>query len=266
MSRRNRRYEAPVTLFSFQDIICGVTGILILVTLLLALDLARRPPTFGSSTADPSLDWVALQAQLEEAQKHQDELQARLSRSQASLAEVTRDTMLTPNMLETLQNKVNTLRQHVQQQQEANDQSEEAKSRLAALLAEAKQAGTALEQRAEQLRQQIALIRAKVRVTFIGGRADRRKPFLVECALNEVCVAEVDDAGDAHRVQQFSGPNAIRSFLTWALSRDSDREWYVLLMRPDAAQDFDRMRQKLEGADFVLGWDVWPEVRSLFKP
>ena len=60
MGRRKRREDAPLSLFSFQDIMACLTGILILVALLLAVDGLSDEMRPGAAPAVPGLDAVAL--------------------------------------------------------------------------------------------------------------------------------------------------------------------------------------------------------------
>ena len=52
MSRRGRQDEEPMSFFSFQDIIACITGIMVLITMLLALELATRKPARGKEESE----------------------------------------------------------------------------------------------------------------------------------------------------------------------------------------------------------------------
>ena len=254
-----------MSFFSFQDIICCVTGVLVLITLLMAIELARRPQTLGVNAQTTSLDWVTLNSQLKEAEKHRDNLTASLSRTQATLTQLSKTAVLTPGMLTDLRRRVEALRRSLQQQEASNSETQAEQARLAKEVSATQETRDALAERSRQLQQQIALARARVRVTLIGGKATDKKPYLVECSSNQVTVADVLPSGEARRVQQFSGKEAINSFLKWALSRDSSREYFILLVRPNAAGEFSMLRVMLQNTDFTLGWDVWPPEKSLFR-
>ena len=131
MSRRDRRHEAPMSFFSFQDIICCVTGVLVLITLLMAIELARRPQTLGVNAQTTSLDWVTLNSQLKEAEKHRDNLTASLSRTQATLTQLSKTAVLTPGMLTDLRRRVEALRRSLQQQEASNSETQAEQARLA---------------------------------------------------------------------------------------------------------------------------------------
>src|SRR5688572_14968092 len=77
MSRMRRSTAQPITLFSFQDIITSVTGVMVLLTLLMALELIQRvvaAPTHqtivqtrqsGQSLAEMRAEITTLRQQLE---------------------------------------------------------------------------------------------------------------------------------------------------------------------------------------------------------
>ena len=114
------------------------------------------------------------------------------------------------------------------------------------------------------MEQEVALERTKTRVTLLGGRAEGKKPYLVELSPKEIGVAEILPSGETREVKHLTGGGAIDEFTQWATSRSSTTEYFVLLVRPEGADVLDEVTEHLKKADFDLGWDVWPKERSLF--
>ena len=72
--RRRRNSEAPMSLFSFQDIIAAVTGVIILITLLLTVVLiSRTESTTQTNVPPPTLD--ELTARMKELEQARSSLQ-----------------------------------------------------------------------------------------------------------------------------------------------------------------------------------------------
>ena len=75
---RRRRSGSPFSLFSFQDAITSVCGVIVLITLLMALDLTRR------ATEETAPSAVARE-RVEETERRIEELRNNLSSVQATL-------------------------------------------------------------------------------------------------------------------------------------------------------------------------------------
>lgn len=264
MSRRDKRQnEAPMSFFSFQDIVSCVTGILIMVTLLLAVELAKRPQTLGHNSRMVTPDWVALAEKLKAAQKRRDDLTAALAQTQATLTRDAQRPTLTLTIVEDLRRRVAALRKTCDERAANGKQLQTEQDRMATQVAEAQSSRNVLVDRVHQLEQQIALEQTKVRVTLLGGRADGKKPYLVEFSPRDIGAAEILPNGDTRQVKHFNGARAVGEFTEWAVSRSSTTEYFVFLVRPDGADVLDDVKAVLKRADFDLGWDVWPSGRSL---
>src|SRR5262245_5426312 len=81
MSRRGRG-GTPISLFSFQDIITSVTGIMILVTLILALDVIRR------RQGAPDTQTAALTLELQQAASQAQQVQTTLAATRRQIDEL----------------------------------------------------------------------------------------------------------------------------------------------------------------------------------
>src|SRR5688500_3894328 len=81
MTRRRRRSAgSPVSFFSFQDIVTSVTGILILVTLLMTLDLITRA-RFVANVPGPDADELsALHRDIRDAEARREWLRGEVGR------------------------------------------------------------------------------------------------------------------------------------------------------------------------------------------
>jgi len=261
MSRSDKRKrESPMSFFSFQDIISCTTGILILITLLLTLELVTRKP--GPPAPPPDMDQLA--AEVEAAQQRRDAIEENVRLGRERIAQLAGGAIITPNMLKNLGNRVQRLRDS---ESRSADRIEEAKHRRDELERELKIAQSQLDDATkdiDKLKQQLAEESKKTKVTLLGGKASGKKPLLVECASRAVTVGDVLPTHEIREVKHFEGAQAIRAFLTWAQGRPKDKEYFVLLVRPDAAGEFAVLAGTLkQGLGFDIGWDVWPPEKSL---
>src|SRR5436190_2084488 len=119
MARRGRRSaESPMSFFSFQDIITSVTGILILVTLLMSLELVTRAQV--QSIPSPTNEELASVSQrVRRAQGEKDALSANNDSLQELLRKVGGVSRLTPGLqLQELSAANETLQRRLQSETE----------------------------------------------------------------------------------------------------------------------------------------------------
>jgi hypothetical protein len=252
-----------MSFFSFQDIVSCVTGILIMVTLLLIVELAKRPQTIGRNSQATVPDWVVLAEELKAAQKKRDDLTAALEQAQATLTRDARRLTLTPTIVKDLEKQVNALRKTCEEQILNGKKTQTEQDRIAQQITEAQSARNMLADRARQLEQQIALEHTKIRVTLLGGRPDGKKPYLVELDPKDIGVAEISPSGEVRQIKRFTGEDVAGVFTQWAESRSNITEYFVFLVRPEGAALLNDITGSLKKSDFDLGWDVWPKERSL---
>ncbi len=251
-----------MSFFSFQDIVACTTGIMILVTLMLVLELVTR--TEGRETPRPPSDDGAPDGTLEAAERERDELLRGIADAKASLGALTEGPTVTAKQLAALLDALERLRRA--NEQAATDlvsgrlERDGAEQHVARLLDKV----AALEQRVADLEDQIERERKKTRVTLLRGEGSTKTPLFVECGAKGLAVARIPEEGIAEDVRTFAALDPIPEFLEWAGTRPADREQFVLLVRPDAVDRFRALERALRESGFDVGWDVWPSGRSLF--
>src|SRR3954471_6793037 len=111
---RRRRKSSPFSLFSFQDIVTSVTAVIILITLILALELVTRQPTSAADQLHQSV--AALQSALEQADHERQSLVTRLQQEAArTLEQASTTPKLLQRDLEQTQEQVAKLQQELEQ-------------------------------------------------------------------------------------------------------------------------------------------------------
>jgi hypothetical protein len=254
MSRR--RPAAPFSLFSFQDVITAVTGIIILIALLLTLELLQRPPVAPVPNAgvfaeelreslaslraerDHLADMVAAAAQASERVAAASPIAMAID-AEAVEAEVER-------LDRDLQRLEQLLRDLVQREQE--------------LAAKALERGSDRDVIAELSREEnesktkVESLRRGNRIVFNRPRDASRAAWLVEVSASRLATAPV---GETRPPVEFRGnaQQLAEQFLAWAGQRDPEREYFVLLVRPDGIELFERIEPMLRRRGFRIGFD-----------
>ncbi len=258
---RRRRTSPKISLFAFQDIITSVTGIMVLITLLLALELLQRkeesPPVktaeiteqIESSVEENRQQIEDLKQQLKQQGQQAVEL-ARVDPTHLS-RQITDTTRLTEAMqqeLEELEQQQDATANRQQQAEQDLDQREESKS-------------------LEQLLQEIAEHREKIekitqsnRMIFNPDAGENKTPWLVEVQGNQIQTAPV---GQAQRPEVFAD---VGEFRRWVSGRNPSREYFVLLVKPAGIDAFDDIRTFLQSKRFDVGYDVLAADQNAIDP
>ena len=253
MSRRKK--AAPFSLFAFQDIITSVTGIILLITMLMAIELvqtlskAAAAPQEQKSTQVAQMLRQAVSENIHEIDRLRkvldetttirfdaDSLRLRLAAMKAAAGEME----LQNEQVQATQEKIDARR--AEQAQDANDLSPDA---IEALVAE--QAAVA---------QQIEAMRESNRVVFNRPAGAAKTPWLVELNVTSIVAAEI---GQARPPESFETPGA---FLEWVQDQDRDSRYFVLLVKPDTIDAFSAIRESLQERRFDVGYDLLPSDQT----
>lgn len=246
MSRlARRRAELPFTLFSFQDIMASVTGVVILVTLMLMLELAQRP-TEGA----PQPAATPMPVAVENAA----ELEARIEALRAALAA---EAPVGPQQVAEAERSAEALRDllRVLEAQGATQAASAAATNQT--LEQTRDELQALTTRVEEAQRKFEVARAQTRVTLLEGDQGGKRTWFVECGADGVGVGRIGQDGVTKTEQRFGGDDAADELLRWALGQPKASERFVLLVRADGVAAFDRLQKVLRGAGYDVGWDLW---------
>lgn len=252
---RRRTTEEAFSLFSFQDIITSVTGVIILVTLMLAVELSKRKPTPAPNDQSAA---EQIQSKLEAAgneiaawrevvdsdQSFIDEV-ASLPASEVARAEQT----LTRRVVE-MEAVISELRR-AESSSQARLKEFESESRKAA--------GTTLAQlraRTEALRDELELITASNRVVYNPSPHSQKAAWLVDLQADRIHVSKPGASSDTRVFTASSEVRRIAEFLGWAQARDGQSEYFVLLVRPESITFHDAVYEDLRDRQFELGFDL----------
>ena len=261
MPGRTRKSSA-FSLFAFQDIITSVTGIMILVTLTLALELLQRKegsPSQRTAEVVPQLRAAAL-ANEDEIRR----LDQRLRQGLAALEQLAPiDDDQVRRQLADLQRLNEELDKEVKQLAQQGESSLQRKTEIEAEKRRRASDSQTLQQllaEVEAKRQQIEKLRKTNRTIFNPTPGQAKSPWLVEVDGEGFTVAPW---GKAAPPQRFRNSSQLKSF---AAGRNRDAEYFVLLVKPDGVEDFGRALHALREAGFDVGFDLLTASQTAIDP
>jgi hypothetical protein len=261
MSRRGRGAPA-FSLFAFQDIITSVTGIMLLVTMLLALELLQRQETSPPvATADISRE---LEQVVVERNTEIEEIEARLSEQQAELAELAgHDRASAERRVADLEALHRRLEQELselrREQAEAERRAREARAEQQRSQPDIRSTEH-LQEQIRRAQEQLARLRSQQRVLFNPAAGDGKTPWLVEASADGLKAAQT---GRSAPPQSF--PDAV-AFLAWARRQNPAAVYFVVLVKPDGIEAYRTLFSELRRLNFDLGFDLLTAGETAIDP
>jgi hypothetical protein len=248
-----RRSAIPrFSLFVFQDIITCVTGIMLLLTLVLALRLVE------SSAAAPPAQTKRLVEQLgvelESMVDETTQLEGQLRQQQKILdSGALVDTATLANHQADLDDRQKRLRSNMSRLQQQQQQVEDRKKKIELV----QQSRSSETQEIQDLQQQITRASSELeemqtenRVFFNPAPGSNRTPWLVQFDDGEILAAEM---GKSALPQSFKTPAA---FLQWSRQQSKGSVLFILLVKPDAIEDYHVSFDTLKKEGYSVGIDV----------
>ena len=271
MSRRGRG-GTPISLFSFQDIITSVTGIMILVTLILALEVIQkregspqnRTKQLTTELQTAVQQTAAMQVTAAAAKAEIDNLRATLQQSESNLLETVKvDSTQAARSLRDLEELNKLLADELAQSTRRAQEADKAKQNMEAEQTTKSKDKVTLEQTSQTVQQkleELRKLRAANRVIFNLTQSGPKAAWLVELGAEKILAAET---GKKVPAQSFNTPGA---FVAWAKKRNRASEYFVLLVKPATIQQFEVVRDALEKANFDLGFDLLKADQTAIDP
>jgi len=261
MSRRGGS-TAAFSLFSFQDIITSVTGIMILVTLILALELIQRkessPPVHTEEIAQNLQSTVTeMQNRIEELKRKSAESNKRIDELapldkraiQRDLADSEEANQRLDGQVEELERRKREAEQRMQEAERLLESQSVDPDALEKLQAEVRKKEEDLEE-----------LKSSDRIIYNRAPGDSKTPWLVEVSGDGFSVAEV---GKSAPPKIFRTVGALGD---WLAQRNSGSEYFVLFAKPDGIANFHAGQQMLQQKGFDVGYDLLGEEQKVIDP
>lgn len=262
---RRKKSSNPFSLFAFQDIITSVCGIVVLITLLLALELSVR-----ALTADAESEGSDRRA-YENMRADQEEFQKLTTRATEDLAQLLSDSGDYASL------SVAQLRKQIENQQEENSNREQQKTDSEKRLeyAQARYAKSVREQNdPQELEAEKESIRGEIQdaerekkeaqdcgaIYYSRSPNPSEKPWLADLAKEKITVTPLFGDPSAKR-QVFDERDKVAAFLKWAKKRNARTEYFVFLIRPSSEEFFKDICNSIRAAGFRIGIEFIGEYR-----
>jgi len=255
-----------MSFFSFQDIMACVTGIMILVTLILALDPLSNIPLISPTPSPPS----DLIERLRAAQERAGGAEEALAKARELLQQTSADERVTGRQMEKLQQ----LKQSEQMKlTAAKRQLESGAAKLQKSRSEVqlvtKEVQLAAE-RARGLRQEVIDLDMQSRVKRQSGPQEPLQPVVIEVRPDGIAVGTLDERGTPTLKSVLPNRAAIDAPLVWASAAQrlladyppakdgGSIGWYGLfIIRSDAVAEGISLYSNLHADSWEAGCQLW---------
>jgi len=259
MSRR-RRQENPISLFSFQDIVTSVTGILILLTIMLAISVITQ-----GATPAGQVERVDVTELVETKQSLEQEV-TRLQ-SQVKSNQTTINSWLGASTDEMLRLKANyrsnatVTRESIQKlQSELKLKTEEVNQFIQDPETKATNAQVAdLKKKIDEAKKELDALRSGSRV-FYNFRTGSRAPWIVQLSGKEILACR---ANQRSKPNSFSTPNQLIDF---AKKLSQAEQYLVLVVRPSGLSSFEKIRGECQKLGIDIGIELIGEEQVVVDP
>ncbi len=254
---RRRSIGSPrFSLLAFQDIITAITGIILLITLLMALSAA------DIQVATPSESTEQL---LEEIQQQIDATEAKISELRLA-ADATSHDPLAMQSPDQLRERLSGLAQAIAREQERRDelqvqldrtadrkeQVDREELRRSDELARLQQLKTEIDED----RRRLAAMRESNRVIYNLQQEVRGTAWLAELTADSVLIARFDAQSAPRRFP------SLTAFYAWVESLPIRDHYLMLLIKPQAAEVYEDVLKRLDRRGINYGYDIIPKNQS----
>ncbi|QDT28781.1 hypothetical protein Enr10x_41270 [Gimesia panareensis] len=257
MSRRGKNRSA-FSLFVFQDIIMSVTGIMILITLILSLEMMER------QEMSPRERTSEIISQLKSAVGEVEDLEKQFQAGKSQLEDLTR---FSPSYLQTQINELTELTAALQaentsiaqDQKQTTDEKNKAVEQQEQIKTEQNKTEE-IQQQIQNLKERLEKMKQENRVIFNPAEGTSKTPWLVEISANNISVAEM---GKSQVPSQFTN---VLQFEDWLTGRNPASEYFVLLIKPDGIEQFHALLPLLKEKHYDIGFDLLSASQNAIDP
>lgn len=272
---RRRSQQTTISLFSFQDIITSVCGILIFLTLLLALELIERGEGVGST---PSSQIVAdLRSAVVRATQERETLEVHVRATNSVLQSIAVSSPL-------------ALSREVREVEDAANQLEHELPKLEQRAREGAHRETQVEarrfdqrtQREEfaNLRKEIARLKEQIKQDQLGdrvylnfGAGQQRDGWLVEVGGDCIAVAPLNRRAkpvvfnrEGGGLFGLSHDSSTSDFLSWSKQDRDAGVYFVFVGRPSGIRRLEALQREFFDVGVAFGFDLVSEEQVLLDP
>ncbi|MBM4019650.1 MAG: hypothetical protein FJ279_04445 [Planctomycetes bacterium] len=260
--RRRGGHDQTISLFSFQDIVCSVIGMVFFVVLIMALDIVET-----KATGVEAVSQLATEPEVQALRQRADALREEIAKTGAEIERLTGRLNLASgdeegalDEVKRLEATLKNLYERIRQDQETIAKADAERQKTEAERQQKLKESERLARRADELRAQLKTAQAMPRIAFIiDPRPDNLEPWLLEISDSHLRVASKDGRGT---VLEFGGTTSEQRkmrFLAWVSSQSNQTHYFVLLTKPSGVRLSDEIEKEMKTRGFDIGRDLLPE-------
>ena len=278
MPKVNHNKSNPISLFSFQDIITSVTGIMILIVLLLILSILDKKlmdePVQADSESELSVR-VELSRELAQFTETLQQEKEKLSKLNIITTDFEkqslRDLMAIEEKAERTQKEnIKALFLMKKEYTEKIKILERLSTEKETLTGQGKNIVNN-KNKTKSMLNSIAKYKAKItkikaeknRVFFAVSRRERKKPILVQCSVAGIQINILDEEALQHiKDDSDNYLGIISKFHEWLKTRNNKKDYIILLLKPSSAGFSTDLEFALKNNDFEYGMEPLEEEKT----
>lgn len=258
---KRRSTSNSVSFFAFQDIITSVVGIFVLITLIMAIELAQSVADASEASsegvsADLLKSLASLEAGIAEMQAEFDALSS-AQNAASGLNRFNREQALKDAQLRLQQIEQRSARVE-QDLDDAKQSLVEAKKIEAQLLVQGQAAEAEreemkrLQDKRKELERYSAILEIDKPLIFRDQTQEGRSVVLVKLDNDEILVADSESA----TTQKFLGSTRKATFSAWLIKTQLSSRQFLVIVKPAGVDDFEEIKNSLDEARAIWGFDV----------
>lgn len=264
--RRRGAHDNPVNLFSFQDVMTSVIGILFFVVTLMALDIVNRQTAQATPTEEAS------RRQLDELARDHEQACAEVTRLKASGARaVDRMELVTASEesvrsgIEQMDRRLATLHESLRQKVAIQQQSAKSQIERETTAQKIAEDSQRLKESIDALKERLKRRQSSPRVTYIIDPVQNSlEPWLVEVTNSHIRIAAKDGRSAVMSFLDSDGEARKKQFMKWAAGQSNRSHYFVLLIKPSGVAEAEEISESLSKSGYHIGSDLLPESWSPF--
>jgi hypothetical protein len=257
--------SVPISFFSFQDIVTSVTGILILVTLMLAVDIIDPTRVENASHTPVINDLRVLESELaaisSSIQQKKKQIQS-LQQVMAVLGKNSSEDKVT--RFKELSDKLSTLKQllHIRQTQLAGELNEldASQKQLDQIVNE----HAAVEAQNHEADLQLLQLSKVPTVKLLPGPSTKN-PIIIECKNDNAIIGVLSSQGELSIIQSVSAQRVEKKIDQIFRLFDPQKEYFVIYVHSDATELANRLITHVRKNDFDVGWDLLTDEQRIYQ-
>ena len=263
-----KRRSSPFSLFAFQDIITSTTGVILLLTLILTMELLQRD-TSSMPFADAAIVAEVEQA-LADAQERVQSLQERLNQGQVFVTEAA---SVSPTQIA---QKRHHLNQEIERLQvDLTRQEDRIRSFQAQLdtwesrkydRADDFKRITKIQQTAQATKAKLEQLHKSNRVIYNQSTVSGKTAWIIDIGTDSLLVARLGHKGPPKSFQSGNTALLLRNYWEWIKQCDARTEYFVLLVRPQGIELYEKLKEGLRQRGFDIGYDLIGKDITVIDP